>query len=545
MRPKPTEREEWLALQGHYRRTRSVHLRELFAADPGRAQRFTAEAEGVLLDYSKNRVTARTMELLFSLARACGLEGEIGRMFAGEKINETEGRAVLHVALRHLGEESFRVEGEDVMPGVRAARARMGEIAEAVRSGEWKGSGGKRIRSVVNIGIGGSDLGPLMACEALKFYSQRDIRFFFVSNVDGSHLAETLRQVEAGETLFVVASKTFTTEETMANAGRAREWLLERTGDRGAVGRHFLAVTANTREAGEFGIPAERVLPLWDWVGGRYSLCSAIGLPLMIAIGAERFREMLSGFQAMDEHFRRAPLEANLPVILALLGVWYINYFGFTAHAILPYDQYLHRFPAYFQQADMESNGKSVDREGRETGYATGPLIWGEPGTNGQHAFYQLLHQGTEIVPCDFIGFSRTLWEGWEEHHRKLLANLLAQSAALAFGRAGREVEDAGVPERQAPFRTFTGNRPSNTILARRLTPETLGKLIALYEHKIFTQGVVWNIFSFDQWGVELGKQVAGQVGAALAGSGRAREAFDSSTAGLLRALHAWREEGG
>jgi glucose-6-phosphate isomerase len=536
MRPRPTEMEEWRSLENHFREIESLHLREMFASDPKRAERFTVEGAGLHLDYSKNRITSRTMELLLAMARASKLETEIGRMFSGEKINETENRAVLHVALRHLGNESFCVDGADVMPEVRAVRARMAELAESVRRGTWKGSGGKRIRYVVNIGIGGSDLGPQMAYEALKFYSQRDLRFFFVSNVDGSHLAETLRQVEAGETLFIVASKTFTTEETMANANKAREWLLEQTGDRSAVSRHFLAVSANTRAAAGFGIPAEHVLTMWDWVGGRYSLPSAIGLPLMIAIGAERFTDMLAGYQAIDDHFRRAPFENNLPVILALLGVWYVNFFDARSHAILPYDQYLLRFPAYFQQGDMESNGKSVDRQGRAVNYATGPVIWGEPGTNGQHAFYQLLHQGTQLVPCDFIGFAQTPWSDWQDHHRRLLANLVAQSAALAFGRTAPELRDQGVAEALVPFRAFAGNRPSNTILADRLTPGTLGELIALYEHKIFTQGVVWNIFSFDQWGVELGKQLAGRIRPLLVGGGD-DTTLDSSTLSLLETI--------
>jgi len=507
----PNEIKEWTSLREHYEELRGRRLKDLFAEDPERARRFSLEACGLYLDYSRNLIVAQTMELLFALARAAGVREEARRMFSGEKINSTENRAVLHVALRAPLGERIEVDGKDVVPEVHRVLEKMEGFARRVREGEWRGYTGRRIRNVVNIGIGGSDLGPNMACEALRAYGQKDLRVRFVSNVDGTHFVEQTRDLDPEETLFIIASKTFTTLETMTNAHSAREWCVARLHDPAAVSRHFVAVSTNRSGVAEFGIDPANMFEFWDWVGGRYSMCSAIGLPIMLYIGPKRFREMLAGFHAMDRHFAEAPLESNLPVIMALLGIWYVDFFGAQTHAVLPYDQYLHRLPAYLQQADMESNGKSVDREGRRVSYHTGPVLWGEPGTNGQHSFFQLLHQGTHLVPADFIGFCRSL-NPLGDHHDKLMANFFAQTEALAFGRSAEELRSEGVDEKLIPFRTFEGNRPTNTILAERLTPEVLGAIVALYEHKIFVQGVIWNINSFDQWGVELGKILAKKI---------------------------------
>ncbi len=539
-----TETKQWKALERHYGSARGWHMKDLFEADSQRGRRFSLDSCGLYLDYSKNIVTEETMGLLRDLADAAGWRPMRDAMYRGEKINVTEGRAVLHVALRNLSGGPIVVDGEDVMPGVREVLSRMRRFSERVRGGEWKGHTGRRIRSIVNIGIGGSDLGPVMVTEALKPYADGPVPHF-VSNIDGTHMAETLKRVDLEETLFVVASKTFTTMETMTNAATARARLLEHFGGaREAVGRHFVAVSTNAEAVAAFGIDVENMFGFWDWVGGRYSLWSAIGLPIVLALGYERFEEMLAGAHAMDNHFREAPPESNLPLTLALLGVWYNNFFGAQSHGLMPYDQYMHRFAAYFQQGDMESNGKSVDREGRPVPWQTGPIVWGEPGTNGQHAFFQLIHQGTKLVPCDFLAPIRSQ-NPIGDHHRKLLANFFAQTEALMRGRSGEEVEGemrargAGDAEIRslAPHRTFAGNRPTNTILFERLTPRALGSLIALYEHKIFVQGVIWNVNSFDQWGVELGKQLAGAILAELEQGERGekpRLAHDSSTNALI-----------
>jgi len=526
---------EWTALAGHAAATSSVSLRELFAADPERAVRFSLRVDGVFLDYSKNRVTGETLRLLFDLARATGVESARDAMFRGDRINATENRAVLHTALRAPRDAKILVDGENVVPGIHAVLDQMADFSVRVRSGAWKGFTGKPIRNIVNIGIGGSDLGPVMASEALKSYAQRDLTLRFVSNVDGTHLAECVRDLDAAETLFIVASKTFTTQETLTNAHSARSWLVDALGSEAAVAKHFVALSTNAKEVAAFGIDTANMFGFWDWVGGRYSLCSAIGLPLMLAIGPGHFHEMLSGFRAMDLHFLNAPLEENLPVVLALLGVWYNNFLGAHSHAILPYDQYLHRFAAYFQQADMESNGKSTDREGRRVGYQTGPILWGEPGTNGQHAFYQLIHQGTKLVPCDFIGFAHS-HHPMGDHHLKLMSNFFAQPEALAFGKTPEQLRAEGVPEDLVPHKTFEGNRPSNALLLHKLTPFALGQLIALYEHKIFVQGILWNIFSFDQWGVELGKVLAKAILPELEGEPTPAK-HDSSTNALIQAF--------
>ena len=520
-------------LKRHAARMRRVHLRDLFRGDPARAERMALEAGDWYLDYSKNRVTDRTLRLLFDLARRAGVAEARDAMFRGDKINRTENRAVLHVALRTPRGHSIIVDGADVVPGVHEVLDRMADFSDRIRSGEWKGQTGRRIRNVVNIGIGGSDLGPAMACLALRPFSERSIQVRFVSNIDGTHLAETLRDLDPAETLFVIASKTFTTEETMTNAVSARVWSLAALKDQAAVAKHFVAVSTNRERVAEFGIDPANMFGFWNWVGGRYSLGSAIGLPLMISIGPDQFRAMLDGFHWMDRHFAEAPFEQNMPVILAMLGVWYNNFLGAQSHAILPYDQYLARFPAYFQQGDMESNGKSVDRNGRRVRHETGPVIWGEPGTNGQHAFYQLLHQGTKLVPADFIGFARS-HNPIGDHHAKLMANFFAQTEALAFGRTAAEVAAEGTPPERAPHRTFEGNRPTNTLLARELTPSSLGQLIALYEHKIFTQGIVWNIFSFDQWGVELGKVLAKKILPELQSAADPAPSHDASTNRLI-----------
>jgi glucose-6-phosphate isomerase len=525
--------KEWQALQKHHEEIRSVLMRELFESDPGRAGKFTISACGFHFDYSKNRITEQTIDLLVALAEACNLKEEIERMFRGEKINGTENRAVLHTALRNMSGEPVILDGNDVMPGVFSVLENMRLFSDAVRTGSWKGFTGRPIRDVVNIGIGGSDLGPCMVTEALRHYSRRELRFHFVSNIDGTHIMETLRDLDPSETLFIVASKTFTTQETMTNAGTARAWLASGLGTEKAIPFHFVAVSTNTDEVKRFGIDADNMFGFWDWVGGRYSVTSAIGLPVMIAVGHRHFMSFLEGFHEMDRHFRNERFAANIPVIMALLGIWYANFFGAESHAVLPYDQYLHRFPAYLQQADMESNGKSVDRSGRPVRHQTGPVIWGEPGTNGQHAFYQLIHQGTRLVPADFIGFARSL-NDTGDHHRKLTANLFAQTRALAFGKTEDELRREQVPESLVPYKTFPGNRPTNTILAEELTPSVLGGLIALYEHKIFTQGIVWDLYSFDQWGVELGKVLAGKILPDLEPGNTARPAHDSSTESLI-----------
>ncbi len=528
-------RPAWRALEAHYAEMRGVHLRELFATDPGRGERLGLEAAGLYLDYSKNRVRDETLVLLFALARERGLQERIEAMFRGEKINVTENRAVLHVALRAPRGEVIRVDGEDVVPAVHAVLDRMSDFANRVRDGAWKGHGGKRIRNVVNVGIGGSDLGPVMAYEALRHYSRRDLAFRFVSNVDATDFAEAVRDLSPAETLFIVSSKTFTTLETMTNARSAREWALAGLGgDESAVARHFVAVSTNAAEVAKFGIDPANMFGFWDWVGGRYSLDSAIGLSTMLAIGPGAFRALLAGFRAMDEHFRSAPFEQNLPVLLGLLSIWYGDFFGAQTVAVLPYEQYLKRFPAYLQQLTMESNGKRVGLDGAPVDVDTGPVYFGEPGTNGQHSFYQLIHQGTRLIPCDFIAFAESL-NPLGRHHDLLVANVIAQTEALAFGKTAAEVKAEGTPDRLVPHRVFEGNRPSNTILAQRLTPETLGALVALYEHSVFTQGAIWNIDSFDQWGVELGKALAQRIVSELESPSDPALAHDSSTNALIR----------
>ena len=531
---------EWKALQSHHKQVESVHLRQLFADDPGRAERLSVEVEDLFVDYSKNRVTDETVKLLVALAGAVGLRQAIDDMFAGRKINETENRAVLHVALRNRSNTPIKVDGKDVMPEVNAVLDKMSAFSRKVRSGEWLGHTGKRVKNIVNIGIGGSDLGPVMAYEALRPFTDRNLNVRFVSNVDGTHVAEALRDLNPEETLFIVASKTFTTQETMTNAQTAKDWLLRSLNDPSAVAKHFVALSTNGVKVAEFGIDTANMFEFWDWVGGRYSLTSAIGLSLMIAIGPENFIALLEGYHAMDNHFRTAPFERNLPVILALLGVWYGNFFGAETEAILPYDQYLHRFAAYFQQGNMESNGKYVSKRGKKVAYQTGPVVWGEPGTNGQHAFYQLIHQGTKLIPCDFIGFAKS-HNPLGDHHDKLMANFFAQTEALAFGKTADEVRAEGVPEKLVPHKVFEGNRPTNTIMAGKLTPRVLGELIAMYEHKIFTQGVIWDIYSFDQWGVELGKVLANRILPELKSSAAPDLKHDSSTNALIARYRAWK----
>ena len=520
-----------------------MHLRTLFAEDPGRGERFAVEAAGLYLDYSKNRITDETLVLLLELAQATGLRERIDAMFGGERINVTEGRPVLHVALRAPRGQSILVDGGDVVPDVHAVLDRMSSFADRVRSGEWKGYTGKRIRNVVNIGIGGSDLGPVMACEALRHYSDRSLNLGFVSNVDATDFAETTQGLDPAETLFIVSSKTFTTLETLKNAHTAREWCLDALKDEAAVASHFVAVSTNHEEVRRFGIDTDNMFGFWDWVGGRYSYDSAIGLSLMIAVGPASFRAMLDGLHGMDAHFRTAPFERNLPVLLGLLGIWYNNFFGAETHSILPYDQYLWRLSAYCQQLDMESNGKHVNLDGEAVDYQTGPIIWGQPGTNGQHAYYQLIHQGTRLIPCDFIGFCHTL-NPLGNHHDLLMANLFAQTEALAFGKTAEEAAAEGMPAFQVPHRTFEGNRPTNTILAERLTPETLGRIIALYEHKVFVQGAIWGINSFDQWGVELGKALAQRIVPELESVDSPELHHDSSTNALIRRYRRLRGRG-
>jgi len=524
----------WAALEQHAAAIRDTHLRDLFAADPARGERMAVEAAGLYLDYSKHRVTDETVALLLRLADERGLGSRIEAMFSGEPINATEGRAVLHVALRAPRLASIVVDGEDVVPHVHEVLGRMAAFADRIRSGEWTGHTGRPIRNLVNIGIGGSDLGPVMAYEALRHYTRRDLTFRFVSNVDSTDFAEATRDLDPAETLFIVSSKTFTTLETMRNATTAREWTLAALGDEAAVARHFVAVSTNAEAVSGFGIDTANMFGFWDWVGGRYSMDSAIGLSTMIAVGPERFRRMLAGFHEMDEHFRTAPFEQNLPVLMGLLAVWYVDFFGVASIAVLPYDQYLKRFPAYLQQLTMESNGKSVTLAGERVDHATGPVYWGEPGTNGQHSFYQLIHQGTVLVPCDFIAFARAL-NPIADHHDLLVANVFAQTEALAFGRTPEQVRADGVPEELVPHKTFEGNRPTTTILAEELTPEILGALIALYEHSVFTQGAIWGIDSFDQWGVELGKVLAKAIGAELESGPEPDLRHDSSTNTLIR----------
>jgi glucose-6-phosphate isomerase len=530
-----TARPTWKLLEAHLRQVRDVHLRKLFADDPTRGQRLTAQAVGIYFDYSKNRITDEILQLLLQLAEECGLRGHIDAMFRGEKINVTENRAVLHVALRAPRGATIVVDGENVVPEVHAVLDRMADFSRRVRSGEWKGHTGKRIRNIINIGIGGSDLGPVMAYEALKHYSDRALTFRFVSNIDSTDFVEATRDLDPAETLFIVSSKTFTTLETMTNAQSARDWALRGLGgDVKAVARHFVAVSTNAAKVSEFGIDPANMFGFWDWVGGRYSMDSAIGLSTMLAIGPENFRAMLDGFHQMDEHFRTAPLAKNLPVLMGLLGLWYSDFFGAQTVAVLPYEQYLKRFPAYLQQLTMESNGKSVTLDGTRVNYDTGPVYWGEPGTNGQHSFYQLIHQGTRLIPCDFIAFGQAL-NPLGRHHDMLLANVFAQTEALAFGKTAEQVKAEGTPDWLVPHRVFDGNRPSNTILLERLTPEALGKLVALYEHSVFTQGVIWDIDSFDQWGVELGKVLAQRIIPELESSVEPQLAHDSSTNNLIR----------
>jgi glucose-6-phosphate isomerase len=530
-----TTRPGWKALESHHQKLRELHLRQLFADDPKRGERLTTEAVGLYLDYSKNRVTDETLKLLVQLAEECGLRARIDAMFRGEKINITENRAVLHIALRAPSGTSIVVDGENVVPQVHAVLDKMAGFANRVRSGAWKGHTGKRIRNVINIGIGGSDLGPVMAYEALKHYSDRAMTFRFVSNVDGTDFAEAVQDLDPSETLFIISSKTFATLETMTNAHSARDWSLKGFGgDVKAVAKHFVAVSTNAAKVSEFGIDTANMFEFWDWVGGRYSMDSAIGLSTMLAIGPDNFRALLDGFHEMDEHFRSAPFERNLPVLLGLLAVWYNDFFGAETVAVLPYEQYLKRFPAYLQQLTMESNGKHVTLGGTEVDYETGPIYWGEPGTNGQHSFYQLIHQGTRLIPCDFIAFVETL-NPLGRHHDMLLANVFAQTEALAFGKTPEQVKAEGTPDWLVPHRVFEGNRPSNTILAEKLTPQTLGKLVALYEHSVFTQGTIWNIDSFDQWGVELGKVLAQRIIPELESKTEPELGHDSSTNCLIR----------
>jgi len=525
----------WKALGHHFETIRQIHLRDLFAKDPKRGERMTAEAAGIFLDYSKNRVTDTTLELLVQLAEEAGLRARMEAMFKGEKINLTENRAVLHTALRAPKSSVILVDGENVVPRVHAVLDKMAGLANRVRNGDWKGHTGRPIRNVINIGIGGSDLGPVMAYEALKHYSNRQITCRFVSNVDGTDMVEATRDLDPAETLFIVSSKTFTTLETMTNAQSAREWVLAGLGgDAKAIARHFVAVSPTAEKVSQFGIDTENMFGFWDWVGGRYSMDSAIGLSTMLAIGPEYFREMLDGFHQMDEHFRSAPFEQNLPVLLGLLSLWHGNFFNAQTVAVLPYEQYLKRFPAYLQQLTMESNGKHVTLDGRVVDYDTGPIYWGEPGTNGQHSFYQLIHQGTRLIPCDFIAFGQALTP-LGRHHDMLLANVFAQAEALAFGKTAGEVKAEGTPDWLVPHRVFEGNRPSNVILAKKLTPEVLGKLVALYEHSVFTQGAIWNIDSFDQWGVELGKQLAQRIISELENKTESELNHDSSTNHLIR----------
>ncbi|HET6325850.1 MAG TPA: glucose-6-phosphate isomerase [Planctomycetaceae bacterium] len=527
------QRPAWKALETHYEAIRNRHLRELFAEDPQRAEKLSLEALGVFLDYSKNRITDETLRLLLELADQSGLRDRIDAMFRGDKINTTENRAVLHVALRAPRDEVIKVDGKNVVPEVHAVLDKMSDFVNRVHSGAWLGATGKTIKNVINIGIGGSDLGPSMAYSALKHYSHRDMTFRFVSNVDGTDIAEAVRDLDLARTLFVISSKTFTTLETLTNARTARQWYLDSLKDERVIAKHFVAVSTNEPEVRKFGIDPANMFEFWDWVGGRYSYTSAIGLSLMLAVGPERYREMLAGFHEMDEHFRTAPFAKNLPVILGLIGLWYDDFFGAQTLAILPYDQYLEKLSAYFEQLDMESNGKHVTLDGRTVDYQTGPIVWGTPGTNGQHAYYQLIHQGTKLIPCDFIGFCQSL-NPLGRHHDLLMANFFAQTEALAFGKTLEQVKADGISDSLAPHRTFEGNRPTNSILLDRLTPGALGKLVALYEHKVFVQGTIWQINSFDQWGVELGKVLAQRIVPELEGTASSKVTHDSSTSHLI-----------
>jgi glucose-6-phosphate isomerase len=527
-----TQLSAWKALSAHYEKIRGQHLRDIFKSDPDRGTRLVAEAEGIYLDYSKHRITDETIKLLLQLAEESGVKARLDAMFSGEKINITEKRAVLHVALRAPKGEKILVDGEDVVPAVHEVLDRMSAFSDRIRSGEWKGHTGKPIKNVINIGIGGSDLGPVMAYEALRHYSRRDMNFRFVSNVDGTDFAEATHDLDAEETLFIISSKTFTTLETMTNAHTARDWSLKKLGNEKAVAKHFVAVSTNAEEVTKFGIDTANMFGFWDWVGGRYSMDSAIGLSTMLAVGPDNFRKLLAGFHAIDEHFRTAPFEKNLPVLMGLLSVWYNDFFDAQTVAVLPYEQYLKRFPAYLQQLTMESNGKHVTLSGDKVTYQTGPIFWGEPGTNGQHSFYQLIHQGTKLIPCDFIGFAKTL-NPLGDHHDLLMANVFAQAEALAFGKTPEEVKAEGTPDWLVPHRVFEGNRPTNTILLEELTPESLGKLVALYEHSVFTQGAIWQIDSFDQWGVELGKVLAKKIVGELEGKDPGGK-HDSSTNTLI-----------
>jgi glucose-6-phosphate isomerase len=537
-----TERPAWKDLEVHLKKVRKQHLRKLFAADDERGKRMTAEAAGIYFDYSKNRITDQTIKLLFQLAEESGLPARIDAMFRGDKINSTENRTVLHVALRAPRGTAIVVDGHNVVPDVHEVLQRMADFCNRIRSGAWTGHTGKRIRNIVNIGIGGSDLGPVMAYEALKHYSERAMTFRFVSNIDGTDFAEAVRDLDPAETLFIVSSKTFTTLETMTNAHTARDWSLKGLGgDEKSVASHFVAVSTNAAEVSKFGIDTGNMFGFWDWVGGRYSMDSAIGLSTMLAIGPDNFHAMLEGFHQMDEHFRTAPFERNLPVLMGLLGIWNTNFLGAETVAVLPYEQYLKRFPAYLQQLTMESNGKHVTLSGAETAYQTGPIYWGEPGTNGQHSFYQLIHQGTRLIPCDFIAFGRPL-NPLGQHHDILLANVFAQAEALAFGKTADQVKAEGTPDWLVPHRVFEGNRPSNTILIERLTPETLGKLVALYEHAVFTQGAIWDIDSFDQWGVELGKVLAKRIIPEVERKEEPKLEHDSSTNTLIRRYRRYKE---
>jgi len=523
----------WRELRAHYEQVAELQLTQIFADDPQRAKEFSLEFQGLFLDYSKNRITRESLDFLMNLADEVQLPAAINDMFAGKKINVTEGRAALHTALRAPKSSRIELDGVDVVPQVHAVLDQMEAFSQTIRSGQWQGFTGKPIRNVINIGIGGSDLGPMMACEALRAYSQRNLNIQFVSNVDGSDFAEAVQGLHADETLFIVCSKTFSTDETLTNARTARSWLLKQLVDKDAIAKHFVAVSTNTEGVQAFGIDAQNMFGFWDWVGGRYSLCSSVGLAVMVSIGATNFRAMLGGFHAMDEHFRTAPLTQNMPVLMALLGIWYNNFFAAETHAILPYDNYLKHFPAYFQQADMESNGKYIDKSGAEVAVQTGPIVWGQAGTNGQHAFYQLLHQGTKLVPADFIGFAQS-HNPTCDHHDKLMANFFAQTQALAFGKSSQTLANEGVEAALIPHRTFTGNRPTNTLMAEKLTPFVLGQLIALYEHKIFAQGVIWNVFSFDQWGVELGKSLAIEILQQLQSDEASNANVDPSTAQLM-----------
>jgi glucose-6-phosphate isomerase len=529
-----TSKTAWQALQDHHLKIKDMHLRKLFEDDPRRGERMTAQAIGIYFDYSKHRITDETLKILLQLAKESGLQGRIDAMFRGDKINVTENRAVLHVALRTPKGQSIIVDGKDVIPEVHAVLEKMANFSTKIRSGGWKGHTGKPIRNVINVGIGGSDLGPVMAYEALKHYSKREMTFRFVSNIDGTDFVEATRDLDPEETLFIISSKTFTTLETMTNARTARDWVLKKLKDPAAVAHHFVAVSTNSKEVAKFGIDTANMFEFWDWVGGRYSMGSAIGLSTMIAIGPENFRAMLDGFHQMDEHFRTCPFENNLPVIMGLLGIWYNDFFDAQTMAVLPYEQYLKRFPAYLQQLTMESNGKHATFDENEVDYQTGPIYWGEPGTNGQHSFYQLIHQGTKLIPCDFIAFTQPI-HSLGSHHDFLLANVFAQAQALAFGKSEKEVHDEGTPAWLAPHRTFEGNRPSSTILLERLTPEALGKIVALYEHSVFVQGTIWQIDSFDQWGVELGKVLAQRIIPELEAGAQGTLKHDSSTNALIR----------